>query len=324
MIFRVYSELILGIFIGLLLCIGTLIRDVPQFQKTFPGNTLLKIGATISGVLVLYLVVFAQDSPAILAIQRNFYGVLRVEDKFDEMSGRSSRMMVHGRVVHGLQFQDTIGRRQPTTYFSHSSGVGRLLRQPAETGRHIGVIGLGTGTLAVYGSPRDRLRFYEINPSVIRFAREHFTFLSDCESQVSIVSGDARLVLEREPDQQFDVLVLDAFSSDAIPVHLLTSEAMQIYERHVKPGGIVAVHITNAFFDLEPVVRAMGQESGFASQVLTCKRGANDGVAFDSVWMLLCRETAVLEAAFGPDTTLGSNQTLLWTDDRNNLLNVLK
>ena len=324
MIFRVYSELMLGVFVGLLLCIGTLIRDIPQFQKALPGNTLLKIGAAVSGLLVLYLVVFSRHSPSILAIQRNFYGVLQVEDKIHEMSGRLSRMMVHGRTLHGLQFRDAAGRRQPSTYYSHSSGVGRLLRQPTEGGRHIGVIGLGTGTLAVYGLPGDHLRFYEINPLVISFAREHFTFLSDCESQVSIVSGDARLVLEREPEQQFDVLVLDAFSSDAIPVHLLTREAMQIYERHLKPRGVVAVHISNAYFDLEPVVRAMGLEFGFDSQAQTCKKDADAGVSLDSVWMLMCRDFAVLEAALGPETTLGGSRTLLWTDDRNNLFNVLK
>ena len=323
-IFRVYSELMLGVFVGCLLCIGTLIRDIPQLQKAVPGSTLLKIGAAISGLLLMYLVVFSRHSPSILAIQRNFYGVLRVEDKMDEMSGRPSRIMVHGRVVHGLQFLDAAGRRQPSTYYSHSSGIGRLLRQPAEAGRHIGVIGLGAGTLAVYGGPLDRLRFYEINPTVISFAREHFTFLSDCKSQVNIVSGDARLVLEREPEQQFDVLVLDAFSSDAIPVHLLTFEAMQIYEHHLKPGGVVAVHISNAHFDLEPVVRAMGRESGFDSQVQTCKREADDGVAFDSVWMLMCRDPAVLEAATGRETESAGSRALLWTDDRNNLLNVLK
>ena len=120
------------------------------------------------------------------------------------------------------------------------------------------------------------------------------------------------------------MLVLDAFSSDAIPVHLLTREAMQIYERHVKPRGVVAVHISNAYFDLEPVVRAMGREFGFDSQVQTCERAADDGVALDSVWILLCRDSAVLRAASSPETQPHGRRTLLWTDDRNNLFNVLK
>lgn len=324
LIFRGYCELPLGIFICLLVCAGTWLRDDPQFQKAVPASISLKFGAALSGLLLLYFAAFSHQSPTTRAVERNFYGVLRIADDIDESSGRPARDMVHGRVVHGRQFLDEAGRRQPSTYYSHSSGVGRLLLQPSSVTRHIGVVGLGAGTLATYGRPGDSLRFYEINPAVISLAKEYFTFLSDCEGRVSVVPGDARLVLDREADQQFDVLVLDAFSGDAIPVHLLTSEAMQIYRRHLKPGGVVAVHISNSYFDLEPVVRALGEEFALHARVQTCDLHADGGVALDSVWMLLSHEAAVLETALGPTATPPASRTVLWTDDHNNLLNVLR
>ena len=168
------------------------------------------------------------------------------------------------------------------------------------------------------------MRFYEINPDVISLAREHFTFLDDCPGKVDVCSGDARLVLERESDQQFDVLVLDAFSGDAIPVHLLTSEAMQIYTRHLKPAGVLAVHISNTYFDLEPVVRALGNEFGLQARVQACDGGSDGGVALESVWMLLCQRPEVLSSVLGPEINTAVSRTVLWTDDRNNLLNVLR
>jgi hypothetical protein len=176
----------------------------------------------------------------------------------------------------------------------------------------------------VYGRAGDSLRFYEINPAVIDLAWKHFTFLSDSAASVSVIPGDARLVLDRESDQQFDVLVLDAFSGDAIPVHLLTSEAMQIYSRHLRKDGILAVHISNTYFDLEPVVRALAAEFGLQARVKTCDEGADAGVALDSVWMLLGREAEVLSTVVGPENSGSASRTVLWTDDRNNLLNVLR
>ncbi len=325
-IFKAYCELPLGIVSCLLICAGTYLREDKQFQRLVPPATSLKFGCGISAALTLYLVFFTQHSPSIRAVERNFYGVLRVEDDVDARTNRPSRDMVHGRVVHGRQFLDESGRRQPSTYYSYSSGVGRLLNHshPDSHGRHIGVVGLGAGTLAVYGRPGDSMRFYEINPDVISLAREHFTFLSDCEAQVDTCPGDARLVLEREPDQQFDVLVLDAFSGDAIPVHLLTSEAMGIYSRHLRTDGVLAIHISNSYFDLEPVVRALGDEYGLETRMATCDRGADQGVALDSVWMLLSGNSEVLTRILGAPTSSKASRTVLWTDDRNNLLNVLR
>ncbi len=325
LVFDGYFELPLAILACLLVCIGTYLRDDKQFQLRVPQATTLNFGLTLVSVFFIYFAFFAQHSDNVKDVERNFYGVLRVEDDVQESNSRPMRDMVHGRVVHGRQFMDVAGRREPSTYYSYSSGIGKaLLAGKATEPRRIGVVGLGAGTLAVYGRAGDDMRFYEINPDVIALARKHFTFMEDSLATVNVVPGDARLVLEREADQHFDVLVLDAFSGDAIPVHLLTSEAMQIYTRHLNNNGILAVHISNSYFDLEPVVRALAAESGLDARVQTCDRGADAGDAFDSVWMLLSRDTGSLDVVCGPDTTTAEHRVVYWTDDRNNLLNVLR
>lgn len=324
-VFKGYFELPLAILACLLVCIGTYLRDDKQFQLRVPEATTLKFGMTLVSLFFVYFAFFAQHSDNVKDVERNFYGVLRVEDDVLESPVRPMRDMVHGRVVHGRQFTDEQGRREPSTYYSHSSGIGKaLLASDENKPRRIGVVGLGAGTLAVYGRTGDAMRFYEINPDVISLARKHFTFLGDCKAQIDVVPGDARLVLERESDQHFDVLVLDAFSGDAIPVHLLTSEAMQIYTRHLTDNGILAVHISNSYFDLEPVVRALAEDSGLDARVQECDCGADAGVAFDSVWMLLSHDVHSLDVICGPDTSKAPHRVVYWTDDRNNLLNVLR
>ncbi|HQZ64055.1 MAG TPA: fused MFS/spermidine synthase [Planctomycetaceae bacterium] len=325
LLFRGYFELPLAILACLLICIGTYLRNDPKFHLRVPQSTTLSFGSIIVSLFFVYFAFFAQHSSDVRDVERNFYGVLRVEDGILETNQRPLRDMVHGRVVHGRQFTDPQGRREPSTYYSYSSGIGKALLSDKNTsGRRIGVVGLGAGTLAVYGRAGDEMRFYEINPDVISLARKHFTFLDDSYARIDVVAGDARLVLEREEDQQFDMLVLDAFSGDAIPVHLLTSEAMQIYTRHLNDDGILAVHISNSYFDLEPVVRALAAESGLAARVQECDRGADSGVAFDSVWMLLCGDADSLDVVCGPDTSSEPHRVVYWTDDRNNLLNVLR
>ena len=159
---------------------------------------------------------------------------------------------MHGTILHGNQYLDRSFAAQPTTYYTNTSGIGRLLEvlHPRAEPLKVGVIGLGTGTLATYGAKGDIYRFYDINPAVIAVAQRDFTYLSDSDATIETALGDARLSLEREPPQKFDVLAIDAFSSDAIPVHLITAEALAIYRKHMKPGGVIAFHVTNRF--LEP------------------------------------------------------------------------
>jgi spermidine synthase len=189
------------------------------------------------------------------------------------------------------------------------------------------MVGLGVGTLAAYGRPGDRFRFYEINPDVIRLAREQFTYLDDSQADVEHVLGDARLSLEREPEQQFDLLVLDAFSSDAIPVHLLTEEAFAIYLRHLRDGGVLAFHITNRHFDLQPVVQGAANRYGLHAAKIHSDTVAERAQARCD-WMLLTRDAALFTR---PDlqTAIATTQVSplapqLWTDRFNNVVGILK
>ena len=181
---------------------------------------------------------------------------------------------MHGTILHGTQYLEPDLARRPTTYYTQTSGVGRALESMHPTIRplKVGVIGLGAGTLATYGSKGDIYRFYDINPAVIVIANRDFTYLRDSEATIQTPLGDARLNLEREAPQGFDLLAIDAFSSDSIPVHLLTYEALAVYRKHMKPGGIIAFHLTNRFLDLNPVVKQLADAHHLFS-VLVVRRG---------------------------------------------------
>ncbi len=189
----------------------------------------------------------------------------------------------------------------------------------------VGVIGLGTGTIATYGSKGDVYRFYDINPAVIGIAKRDFSFVGKSDATIEIALGDARLNLEREEAQHFDVLAIDAFSSDAIPVHLITSEALAIYRRHVKPGGIIAFHVTNRYLDLAPVVQQLADAQGLHAVLV-----ADDGeepMGSRSDWVLLSDSEDALDVE-GIDEVAETIEPhagwRLWTDDFNNIVQVLK
>ncbi len=184
---------------------------------------------------------------------RNFYGALLVEDLKDDE--HKVRQLSHGTITHGIQILDSGFRQVPTTYYGRESGIGLTYRILETQGPvKMGVVGLGAGTLAAYGRAGDTIRFYDLNPLVIDIAHKHFTFLADCAAHTDVVLGDARLSLAHEPSQQFDILVIDAFAGDAIPVHLLTRQAFNIYWRHLKPDGVLAVHVSNQYLNLAPIV----------------------------------------------------------------------
>ncbi len=258
-----------------------------------------------------------------LDIRRNFYGVLRIRDNAIAGAIAPSRALVHGRIIHGVQFLDEKLLSTPTAYFSHVSGIGKLLKNlPDGKPQHVGVIGLGIGTLANYARPEDRFRFYEINPDVISMANEHFTCLKNSRGAVTVIEGDARLVLDAEPDQRFDILVLDAFSGDAIPVHLLTAEAMQIYRRHLKPDGVLACHISNLHFDLRPVVAGLAKQHNLAQQTYSNRVDPRMAIN-EGLWVLL----SPTESLLPPDCdrpTAKPRQPILWTDERSNLFEILR
>ncbi len=185
---------------------------------------------------------------------RNFYGTLLVEDYKDDE--HSVRQLSHGTITHGVQLQDANFRQVPTTYYGRESGAGLTWRvlEKGPSAIKLGVVGLGAGTMAAYGRGGDIVRFYDLNPLVVNFAHKYFTFLSDSPAHIDVVLGDARLSMAHEPSQEFDMLVIDAFAGDAVPVHLLTREAFNIYWRHLKPDGVLAVHISNQYLNLAPIV----------------------------------------------------------------------
>ncbi len=199
---------------------------------------------------------------------RSYFGVYTVTDD----PYRHQRRLAHGTTLHGLQRTDAPHELEPTTYYGHQSGVGLTLdRADALAGPRaaVGLVGLGAGTLACYRRPGQRWTIFEIDPAMARIARDRkkFTFISRCAPDVPIVIGDARLRIAQQPAAEFDILIIDAFSSDAIPLHLLTAEAVGIYARALKPGGILLIHISNRFFDLEPVLAAEAKARGWSAAI---------------------------------------------------------
>ena len=237
------------------------------------------------------------------------------------------RSLVHGTILHGSQYLAPELARTPTTYYTQTSGVGRALESMHPTTRplKVGVIGLGTGTIATYGSKGDVYRFYDINPSVIMIANQQFTYLKQSDATIEIALGDARLSLEREAPQGFDLLAIDAFSGDAIPVHLLTYEALGVYRHHMQPGGIIAFHVTNRFLDLIPIVQRLADEYRMHATLIA--DSGSDSLASSSDWVLLSDSKAALEAPHIVEAAadiVPRKDWRLWTDDFNNIARVIK
>jgi len=278
------------------------------------------VSATILIASVAAGAVMSHRSEAI-STGRNFYGSLRVLHKPATAEKPEHRTMFHGAVNHGTQFVDPNLRRMPNAYFSPASGAGLWL-SATRGSRHVGIIGLGAGTLAAYGQPGDVIRFYEINPLVVEMARRDFTYLSDSAAQVEVVLGDARLQLQQENPRGYDLFVVDAFSGDSIPIHLITKEAFQLYVRHLKPGGVIALHITNDYLHLYPIVKALAQSVGMQSVHLTTNPDKSRNVYFSS-WALV-GPAAALQRLPTPAQLASTTGAPVWTDDFNSLLDALK
>jgi hypothetical protein len=272
----------------------------------------------------------------IIFADRNFYGVIRVRELTPHGSNEPAYAMSHGVTVHGLQFIKPELRDLPTTYYIRDGGAGlALLNHPREAskGLKVGMLGLGIGTLAIYGQPGDTYRMYEINSIVVDLAKGqggYFSFVSDSRANITTVLGDARISLERElaagHPQNFDVLVLDTFSSDSIPVHLVTKEAFELYLKHLAPEGIIAAHISNLHLDLKPVFWQLAKHYGLQI-VLIDYSGDNNG-GYPTEWLLLARDPALLQMpaiqAHGEDMSHYFADIQLWTDDYSNLFQILK
>jgi len=262
-----------------------------------------------------------------LAMERNFYGVLRLYKNGKRETEGHQLVLANGSVRHGSQFTAADRRDWGTTYYSPVSGAGIALKSLAsDRSLKVGLIGLGVGTLATYGREGDLYRFYEINPAVEKMARDYFTFLSTSKAKVSVVLGDARLSLEREASQELDLLVVDAFTSDSIPVHLLTKEAFALYLRRVRPSGLIGINIANYHLDLEPVIARAAEYFHLHSTLVSNRSDSEKGIS-PCKWILLAREKERLDvkeiAEAGRE--LKSREGLqIWTDDFSNLFSILK
>ena len=262
---------------------------------------------------------------------RNFFGTLRVVQT-EEIYG-TLNTLYHGRIAHGAQYQDSSLSRSPTAYYTEESGVGlaihALQARITERPMRVGMIGLGAGTLAAYGRTGDVYRLYDINPQIIELARDpaYFTYLQDSPAAIEVVQGDARIQLERELQQQgqqnFDLLVMDAFSGDSPPAHLLTSEAFALYLRHLAPDGMIAVHISNQYIDFKPLMRAVKNSFGL-SGVFICDNAGSSELAYASDWVVFSpSRDAVSQELWQNDTFEKYPRSVrLWTDDYSNLLSL--
>ncbi|HEY0684635.1 MAG TPA: fused MFS/spermidine synthase [Steroidobacter sp.] len=264
---------------------------VLQWNRRGSQRTLLLVrGTMILGVVTLFIHLVLSEivtRKLSVLVQRNFYGVLSVQDDppIDELS---RRYLVHGTISHGYQYLTGKYRRLPASYFSKHSGVGLALTAlQSEKPVRYGVVGLGVGVLSGYVRPADSVRLYEINPDVVSIAESHFTFLPEARqsgADVDVLLGDGRLTLERQEPQSFDLLAIDAFSSDAIPTHLLTKEAFELYFKHLKPDGVLAVHISNRYIDLVPVCARAAEHVNRPAHVV---RSLSDGTYDTSIWVLV-------------------------------------
>ena len=259
-----------------------------------------------------------------IVMMRSFYGSLRVVHS--GTADHQLRTLYHGTITHGSQFLFPPRRLQATTYYGRNSGAALALLSCCTGPKRVGIIGLGAGTLAAYGLPGDLFRFYEINPQVQQIAQSVFTYLKESPAKIDVVLGDARLSLENEPPQRLDVLLVDAFSGDAVPVHLLTKEAVALYLKHLQPSGILAFHVSNSYLNLAPVVRQLADFYGKQSRLLTNKGNAvEDEVAADWVMVADAATFARLHGGIEVRQPIKARPGLrLWTDDYSSLVEVLK
>jgi len=339
-IFSGYYELHAALAACAVLVIAVHRQDAASPLRAANSKPAWVIVNALAAVVVVSLIVTARTQVAgTKRMVRNFYGVLKVTEEVTPSvavmkdGARASnedlrvRRLTNGTISHGLEFLSTARRDQPTSYYGENSGIGVALKAKAEHGAlRVGVIGLGVGTIAAYGHAGDKYTFYEINPLDVRIAREEFSFLQDTKAEVGIELGDARLTLEREPAQRFDVLAVDAFSSDAIPVHLLTLEAFELYFRQLKAEGVLAVHISNQHLNLEPVVAAAAERLGKEAVTVRNENHYAQGV-FKATWVLVGSREAFLgapEMEKAGERAAMSSAKKLWTDAHSSVFAVLK
>lgn len=259
---------------------------------------------------------------------RNFYGVLRVRDDPGDEDDPPERVLIHGTINHGEEILTPGQELTPISYYGPRSGVGRAMAAlQARPSLRVGVVGLGAGVLAAYCRPGDVFRFYEINPDVLDISTNEFAFFKGCRADKQVLLGDARLTMERQPAQHFDLLAVDAFSGDSIPIHLLTEQAFALDFREVKPDGVLAVHVSNKYLDLVPVVARAAADFGRLAYVVDDDNEQESGMS-DSTWVLVTTDSRLMDspsfkkAVWRP--AKAPERFRPWTDDYSNLLAIFK
>jgi SAM-dependent methyltransferase len=295
-----------------------------QMSTVWSARFAIAAGLTIAiGTYLTKDVIFIVSGSRVL--MRNFYGSLQVFDEDTDGNQGPVRVLRHGTIDHGEQFLRPENSRRPTTYFTAGSGIGQAVHLVQKQGpMKVGIIGLGAGSIAAYCRAGDNYRYYDINPQVVKVAAEQFTYLSGCPATHDVLLGDARLALERLPLEGYDLLVVDAFSGDAIPVHLLTREAWALYWRHLKPDGVLAVHVSNRYLRLAPVVALAAAESGKQSRIVSYDGGDIDEEAA-SDWVLVTSRPGFMESLDKNAAKIEPIPGLRpWTDDYSNVFKILR
>ena len=256
---------------------------------------------------------------------RNFYANLQTHDTSPDTTGSGTRVLIDGVIIHGEQYLEEPWRSRPVTYYGVGSGVGRVMDVKSEGKRKVAVIGLGAGTMAAFGKEGDEYHFYEINPQMVWVAENEFSYLRDSKAKITISMGDARLSLEREDSHNFDVMVIDAFSSDSVPMHLMSAEAMEVYLKHLASDGVIVFNVTNRYLNLTPPIQRIAKEYGLVSGYISDE--PQDRIHYDSEFTLVTRDPNVLA---DPRIAPGISQVDeipnlgVWTDNFNNLFRILR
>lgn len=331
MIFSGYFELHAGLVAAVLLVLLALLED-RYLASTLPRNW-WRAAAVAGAVLVLVTGWFfgrmaISTDYGVFYRHRNFYGVLKLKRQGLPFGPEDIRYtLLHDGIIHGSQYRSSPRRLKPISYYGKKSGIGILMRNyRKKQPRRVGVLGLGVGTMAAFGRKGDTFRFYEINPAVVRIAKNHFTYLEESSATCNVVMGDARLSLEEEKSQQFDVLVMDVFRGDAVPVHLLTREAFSLYLRHLKQDGVLVVNISNRHLDMWPLMNTLAKEFDLETATITATTGSESAMT-TSRWVLMSRSSDFVKSPVvqkAADRVDQSATVRIWTDNYSSLFSVLR
>ena len=330
-LFRAYYEFPIGLALCALVTAIVFARALWSAPTIWKHTGISVMVVLLAGYFYFLRGIMFQMVDGYTVVTRNFYGQLRVsEDGDPRIDDDASRRLIHGVINHGQQMLREEFRRRPVSYFCPQSGIGRGMTALEGHPRRIGILGLGCGTLAAYGRPGDTIRIFEINPKVLEIANRDFTFLKDTPARVEVALGDGRLVLEGEPTEParlFDIIVMDAFSGDSVPVHLITREAFAIYFRHLKPTGILAVNISNAYLALDPVIERAANAFDKVALVYHWTPTDDDTMCFSCSWVLLMdRSTASAHPELQTQAKVLRQEKpfRIWTDDFSNMFGILK